>query len=187
MGATMAVTIVVGQHIGQERKWAAERAAYNGLKLSAGYMIFMGALFVFFPSMFLWIFQGEGIKPELFAEVARYTRRMLILVAILGAADAANMTFNSALKGAGDTVFCMWANVVIAWVIFIPPVFLCTVVWQTHVLWPWSWFALYVCLLGAVYWWRFEQGKWKNIDIREPVPILPPAVESTAEARVVET
>jgi MATE family multidrug resistance protein len=186
LGISMAVTIVVGQHIGQERKWAAERAAYTGAKLAAGYMFFMGMLFVLFPSVFLWIFQGKGIDPEMFQAVARYTRRMLVLVAILGVADAANMTFNGALKGAGDTLFSMWANVVIAWVVFIPPVYLCTVVLHTHVLWPWSWFVLYVVLLGAVYWWRFALGRWKEIDIREPVPVAPP-VETTGEARVVES
>lgn len=184
LGVAMATSIVVGQHMGRGKPDDAARSAYSGVRLAVGYMTVWGIIFVLLPRTLFAVFNGGGMTPEVFEEVVAYGRVLMIMVAILGVFDAPNTTFSGALKGAGDTWFAMWANVILAWVIFIPPVWYFTVVSPRSIYWAWSCLVFYVILLGGVYWWRFAHGRWRAIQLREaPVPATLP--ESSGEAVLV--
>jgi MATE family multidrug resistance protein len=150
LGLSIATGIVVGHHIGERRIAAAERTTYAGVKL-------------------VHIFQSNRIEPDVFADVIRHARILLALIAIMGILDALNTVFSGALKGAGDTWFCMWSNVVIAWVIFVPPLYLMVEVWRVAASYAYVWLLVYVLLLASVYTWRFRRGTWKTIEIKEHV------------------
>jgi MATE family multidrug resistance protein len=136
--------------------------------------------------LFISIFRGPGIAPEHFREVGAYARLLLKLIALATVFDAWNTTFSGALKGAGDTWFAMWANVVLAWCVFVPPVYVTTVVWPQPIVVPWAFLVLYVFLLGVVYWARFAGGHWQHIEIRERrVPAL--VSELSGEAALLDT
>lgn len=185
LGFSIATTILVGKHIGEERSDIAEKSAYKGTKLAAFYMVIMGVIFILFPYAFFALFKGEGIDAQMFEDVYRYGKPLLYMMVALGIFDAANVTFSAALKGAGDTMFTMWTNVVLAWIIFIPPVYLFTSVFNQTVYHAWACFLLYVFLLATVYCLRFRSGKWKGIQIRETT-VPSQVAEITAEARPVE-
>ncbi len=181
LGMSMATSILVGQHIGRGKPDDAARSAYSGVLLALGYMTFCGLIFVLLPRTLFTLFQGGGIAPDVFEHVVSYGRTLMIMVAILGVFDAPNTTFSGALKGSGDTWFAMWMNVLLAWVIFIPPVWYFTVVSPRGMYWAWSCLVLYVVLLGAVYWWRFARGRWRAIQIREqPAPAVVPDTSGEA-------
>jgi MATE family multidrug resistance protein len=186
LGLSIATSILVGQHIGESNRPAAEKSAYSGVKLAIAHMVFMGLIFIIFPQQLFGLFKSDRFPPELFVEVLTYGRYLLVMIAVLGIFDAVNVTFSGALKGAGDTLFPMWANVIIAWVLFIPPVYVVTVTLQASLYWAWLFFVVYVALLGLVFWWRFSRGAWKNIEIRETVaPVVLP--EMAEEARIIES
>jgi Na+-driven multidrug efflux pump len=63
----------------------------------------------------------------------------------------------------------MWSNVVIAWVIFVPPLYLMVEVWRVAASYAYVWLLVYVLLLASVYTWRFRRGTWKTIEIKEHV------------------
>jgi len=185
LGCSIATSIMVGQYIGRNDKRTAERAAYAGLRLTVGYMAFMGILFVAVPRLFFLCFKGEGIAPDTFEQVVAYGRILLAFLAVMGVLDAVNTTFSGALKGAGDTWFTMWAQVALAWGVFVPPVCLMLLVFKLGIFWAWAWLVVYVACLAAVFAWRFRRGAWKTIEIRETItPAVMP--ELAEEARPIE-
>jgi len=91
-----------------------------------------------------------------------------------------NIIFSGALKGAGDTRFAMWAAIIVAWVFFVPPVYLIIEVFEKGVLMAWGWATLYIILIGSVFCWRFRKGKWKEIDLlgrKEKTATIPPVID----------
>lgn len=185
LGFSIATTILVGKYIGQDRHDLAESIAYKGVSSAAVYMLLGGAFFVIFPRFFFTLFQGDGVGKDVFESVYAYGRPLLYMMVFLGVFDAVNVTMSAALKGAGDTVFTMWTNVLLAWGVFVPPVYIFTSLYPRSIYYSWACFMVYVFLLAAVYFIRFRGKKWQNIVIRETV--IPSQVsEIVAEARPVE-
>ena len=140
----------------------------------------MALLFVLFPEQLFSIFKSSEDRVEDFAIIIAYGRRILILVALYSVFDAMNIIFSGALKGAGDTRFAMWAAIIVAWVFFVPPVYLIIEVFEKGVLMAWGWASLYIILIGSVFCWRFRKGKWKEIDLlgrREKTATIPPVID----------
>ncbi|MBW1856507.1 MAG: MATE family efflux transporter [Deltaproteobacteria bacterium] len=207
IGISIATTTLVGQYIGKEDISSAEKSTYSSLKVALLYMggmallfvlfpeqlstysslkvalLYMGGmalLFVLFPEQLLSIFKSSEDRVEDFAIIIAYGRRILILVALYSVFDAMNIIFSGALKGAGDTRFAMWAAIIVAWVFFVPPVYLIIEVFEKGVLMAWGWATLYIILIGSVFCWRFRKGKWKEIDLlgrREKTATIPPVID----------
>lgn len=180
IGISIATTTLVGQYIGKEDTTSAEKSTYTSLKVAVLYMGGMALLFVLFPEQLLSIFKGSGEQKEDFALMIAYGRRILILVALYSIFDAMNIIFSGALKGAGDTRFTMWAAIIVAWVFFVPPVYVIIEILQKGVLMAWGWATLYIILIGSVFCWRFRRGKWKEIDLlgkKEKAATIPPVID----------
>ena len=180
IGISIATTTLVGQYIGREDISSAERSTYSSLKIAFLYMGSMGLLFILFPEQLLSIFKSRREGIENFAFIFAYGRRILVLVAIYSIFDAMNIIFSGALKGAGDTRFTMWAAVIVAWIFFVPPVYVIIEVLERGVLLAWGWAALYIILIGTIFCWRFRKGKWKEIDLmgrKESAATIPPKID----------
>jgi MATE family multidrug resistance protein len=79
--------------------------------------------------------------------------------------DATAMTIAEALRAAGDTAFTMWVRVVLAWVVFIPGVFVTIRVLGGGFLAAMLWVVVYLGLLAAILALRFRAGTWRRIDL----------------------
>ena len=79
--------------------------------------------------------------------------------------DTLFIIFSGALKGAGDTRFAMWVQTLLAWIFFIPPVYLIIEYLDLGLYAAWCWGLVYVILLGIVFWARFHSGYWKQIQM----------------------
>ena len=180
IGISIATTTLVGQYIGKEDIKSAEKSTYTSLKIAFLYMAGMGLMFILFPEQLLSIFKSEKGGIENFAVIVAYGRKILIMVALYSIFDAMNIIFAGALKGAGDTRFTMWAAVIVAWIFFVPPVYVIIEVLQKGVLMAWGWATLYIILIGSVFCWRFRKGKWKEIDLlgrKEKIATIPPVID----------
>ena len=180
IGISIATTTLVGQYIGKEDTSSAEKSTYSSLKVALLYMGGMALLFVLFPEQLLSIFKSSEERVEDFAVIIAYGRRILIMVALYSVFDAMNIIFSGALKGAGDTRFAMWASIIVAWIFFVPPVYLIIEVFEKGVLMAWGWATLYIILIGSVFCWRFRKGKWKEIDLlgrKEKTATIPPVID----------
>jgi MATE family multidrug resistance protein len=180
IGISIATTTLVGQYIGKRDLSAAEKSTYSSLKISLFYMGSMGVLFILFPEQLFSLFRSSQSETEQFLTMIAYGRRILLLIAFYGFFDAMNIIFSGALKGAGDTRFTMWAAVIVAWVFFVPPIYMIVEVFKQGVLLAWGWATIYIIVIGTVFCWRFRSGKWKEIDLlarKEATPSIPPVID----------
>lgn len=166
IGLGQAICILVGQRLGADRPDLAEKSVYTGLKWMFGYMSAVAAVYLMLPNLLLSIFEG-GRDAEDFAAVAAIVPGLLVCVAVYSLADAMNLTFSFALRGAGDTRFVTVITFCLAWPILILPTY--TVVQAGgNVYWTW-WFATaHVIAMSACFCLRFRVGKWKTMRVIEP-------------------
>jgi MATE family multidrug resistance protein len=165
MGLGQAICILVGQRLGGDRPDLAERSAYTGLKWAFGYMGTVAAIYLTLPGLLVSVFEGDR-NPAKFAAVAALVPGMLVCVAAFSVADAANLTFAFALRGAGDTRYVTVATFLLAWPVMVLPTFL-VVQSGGSVYWAW-WFATaHIFAMAACFYLRFRAGKWKAMRVIE--------------------
>ncbi len=166
MGLGQAVCILVGQRLGADRPDLAEKSTYTGLKWVFGYMSAVAAVYLLLPGVIVSVFEG-GRDPEDFAAVAAIVPGLLVCVAVYSLADAVNVTFAFALRGAGDTRFVTLATFCLAWPVMVIPTYL-VVRAGGSVYWAW-WFATaHIFAMAACFYLRFRTGKWKAMRVIEP-------------------
>lgn len=165
VGMSIATAILVGNYIGAKEIGVAEKSAYSALKLSLGYMAFMATLFVACPKLFLGLFRPASESPAAFSEIVTKGVVVLRMVAAYTLMDTLFIVFSGALRGAGDTRFAMWAQVILAWVMFVPPVYIIIEILGWGLFAAWGWGVVYVTVLGLVFLLRFRSGKWKDIEM----------------------
>jgi MATE family multidrug resistance protein len=165
MGLGMAISILVGQRLGENRPDLAEKSTYTGAKWSFGYMVLVAAAYVSIPSLLLSIFEGDK-DPEQFAAIAVVVRKLLICVAVYSLADAINVSLAFALRGAGDTKYVTVLTFVLAWPLMVIPTAV-TVSMGGSVYWCWVFATIHIIAMSVCFWFRFRSGKWKSMRVIE--------------------
>ncbi|MBX9622299.1 MAG: MATE family efflux transporter [Gemmataceae bacterium] len=166
MGLGQAICILVGQRLGENRPDVAERSAYTGLKWSFGYMCTVALVYLTLPGLLLAMFEGDS-DPEKFAAIAAIVPGLLVCVAIFSVADAVNLSFAFALRGAGDTRFVTAVTFALAWPLMVIPTFL-VVQFDGNVYWAWAFATAHIMAMSVCFWLRFRSGKWKSMRVIEP-------------------
>jgi MATE family multidrug resistance protein len=193
IGAGVATTALVGQYIGKKDYDTAEKCAYTAFISMEIYMLFFACLYFLFPDQFLSLFQSKDPNIEVpFAEIQLIGTRILLLVAIYQVGDAMIISFSSTLRGAGDTFFAMWANIIFGWGLFVPGTWFAIRVFDQGVVGAWIWGTIYIILLGSILFWRFRSGVWKTIQVIPPTtdqeipagPVAPADTPSSPESRM---
>jgi multidrug resistance protein, MATE family len=168
MGLGQAVSILVGQRLGENRPELAERSTWLGVRWAFLYMIIIAVLYLTIPHFLMAGFRppvGSSEAAE-FAEVEKIVPTLLICVALYSLADAVYVVFSFALRGAGDTRFVMWFTFALAWPIMILPTWYLV----THgysIYWPWAFATAYVFTMAICFWLRFRLGHWKSMRVIE--------------------
>jgi MATE family multidrug resistance protein len=165
MGLGQAVSILVGQRLGAERPDLAEKTTYVGLGWMFGYMALVAAAYLIFPHTLVALFES-GREPEKFAAVAAIVPSLLICVAVYSLADALNLTFAFALRGAGDTWFVSLLTFCLAWPIMVVPTIL-VVQLNASVYWAWGFATAHILAMAVCFFLRFRNGKWKTMRVIE--------------------
>ncbi|MDB5313019.1 MAG: family efflux transporter [Gemmataceae bacterium] len=166
MGMGQAVSILVGQRLGADRPDLAEKSTYTGLRWVFGYMCLVAATYLLVPGGLVAGFEPEN-DPEKFAAIAAVVPTLLVCVAIYSLADAVNVTFAFALRGAGDTRFVTWLTFALAWPVMVVPTYL-VVVNGGSLYWAWGFATAFIVTMAACFAWRFRSGKWKTMRVIEP-------------------
>ncbi|MCA1961427.1 MAG: MATE family efflux transporter [Desulfomonile sp.] len=165
VGMSIATATLVGKYIGRGRPSFAERSVYSALRLALAYMAMTAVLFVTVPEFFLEFFRGDGQTAAQFDLIVEKGTVILRLVAAYTIFDTLFIVFSGALRGAGDTRFAMWMQIVCAWVLFVPPVYIIIERLGLGLVAAWCWGLVYVIILGVVFWLRFRSGAWRRIDM----------------------
>ncbi len=165
VGVSIATATLVGEYIGRGQMDIAEKSVHTALKSAFMYTGVLAILFFAIPEQFIKVFTaGQGDQAN-FTEVVRTAINLLKIIAIYTIFDALYIIYSGALKGAGDTKFAMWAQVIVAWVLFVIPVYLIVVKFQLGLYPAWVAVLCYVILLGVVFWLRFRSGAWRRISL----------------------
>lgn len=165
MGLGQAVSILVGQRLGANRPDLAERSTYVGLRWMTGYMCLVALVYLMMPRTLVAVFEGDR-GEEHFAAVAQIVPNLLVCVALYSLADAVNLTFAFALRGAGDTRFVSLLTFALGWPIMVAPTAL--VVWTgASVYWAWGFATAYIFAMAVCFYLRFRSGKWKSMRVIE--------------------
>jgi len=171
MGLGQAVSILVGQRLGADRPDLAERSAATGLRWAFGYMSVVAAAYLLIPGVLVGVFEG-GRDPEGFAAVAALVPGLLACAAVYSLADAVNLTFSFALRGAGDTRFVSLLTFALAWPIMVVPTF-ALVRAGGPLSWAWGFATAYILAMAACFALRFRSGRWKGMRVIEAPPAVP--------------
>lgn len=186
-GISQAVTALVGRSVGENRPDLALRRAALGYWVSTTYMLLCGVGFAVFRYPLMRFFTDDLAVQEIGAT-------LLLFAAIYQLFDAANVIYNGALRGVGDTFVPACATAGLCWGI---NVFLGSVIVRVHPEWgvsgPWTACTIYGLILAVFAMCRFKYGPWRRklaagqskhdqIDGNLPVPAAAAGLGTASEA-----
>lgn len=164
LGMGIAVSALVGRYVGARKPESAERATWTAAGLSFGYMVACGLVYVLFPRALLAPYALRA-DPVEFAAIEEIAVVLLRFVALYSIFDVMNVIFSSAVKGAGDTRFPLYAATLAGLFVLVLPTWFVT----THLGGGWLaafWCATaYVAAVGIAMLVRFRAGKWKRMSV----------------------
>lgn len=166
-GLHIAVSVLVGERLGENRDELASRVAITALQIALAYMLLISLLYVLVPSLFLHGFFRHSDQPVADQEAVQAMATVLLqFVAAYNLLDATQMVFVGALKGAGDTRFLLYVSLVLSFLLAAFSL-LSVRVWQLNIFGCWT-LIVFWCLIAAVtYVLRFRQGKWRSMRVIE--------------------
>lgn len=169
IGFGIAVSVTVGHNIAEGKIELAEKSVYSGFHLTFIYMTSIALMYIFLPELFLFPF-ALNADPVQFNKISKLATVLLKFVAIYCIFDTLNITFASAIKGAGDTRFVMFVISIVTMIVLVIPSYLTIVVFNMGIFAGWSCATVYIIALGLVFFLRFRGGKWKSMRVIEETP-----------------
>ena len=185
IGLGIAISILVGQYLGDGKPDRAEYSVFSGFHIALLYMTVIATLYVFVPGVFLAPFASQA-DPESFAAIREITVVLLRFVAFYSVFDALNIVFSYAIKGAGDTRFIMKVIIFDSLLVQVIPCYIFMSVLGYGIYSGWAFTSAFISILGIVFAWRFMGGKWKTMRVIENVPPIVPTVFPEAPVTEIE-
>lgn len=161
-GLASAGAVLVGQAIGRGAPGESGRILRLTASVAIAWQGTVGLAYLAFPGLLIAAFEPAG------GEMIRIGAGMLALSAAWQAFDAIGLTVGEALRAAGDTAWCMWARLLVAWVLFLPAAWLLVDRLRGGALAAILCIVGYVALLALGFTWRFRSGAWRRIRLVEP-------------------
>ena len=160
-GISTAITALVGRYIGRGEPDVAVQRANLGFGITAVYMVTCGLFF----------FLGRNVLMHLFTndpQVLRIGATLLIFAAVYQFFDALYITYNGALRGAGDTLVPAIATAVLCWGITVIGGYIVARVFPGFgPVGPWIAATVYGIILGLFIYLRFRRGAWRRIHLEQ--------------------
>jgi MATE family multidrug resistance protein len=167
MGASQAVSILVGQELGRDRPDRAAKAVWGSIHLLLIFTFCLDLAFLFFPETILGLFIAPENDPKTAGELLANGKMLLRIIAIYLMMDALYMAFSGALRGAGDTRFLMICAGFCYFCCLVAPAWIAVVWWPKTLFSACLWLVVLVAALFACAAWRYRQGRWRRMLIIE--------------------
>lgn len=165
MGFVLGTSTLVGQALGRNRPDEAVAAARATMVIVASYISVLVLLYVFLPQPLLELFRPRDFSPEDFAAIKGIGVVVLRFVAAYLLFDGLYMISTAVLKGAGDTKFIMWSIGLLSFFGMVMPLYIGIEVFGMGLYYAWGCTVFFLCQLAALTFWRFSQGKWKDMRV----------------------
>ncbi len=164
IGLSFAATAIIGQRVGAKDYAGAEASTYLTLKLAYLYAGVMMCLFLFATRPLISVFTAELAAAE--ERIVPLAMVLLRLAALYTLADATQLVFAGALRGAGDTRFVMLLSVIMHWIFTMASFYLIKIAEASPVQ-VWFFFIAFVLTIGGAMFLRFRGGRWRSIRLIE--------------------
>ena len=168
VGLGTAIMTLVGRRVGEGRAELAVRTTWMAFGISSVYMLSFATAYVFFPHVLMAPYQAYG-SPEDFSRIRDLVIVLLRLAAVFSFFDAMLIVFSSAIQGAGDTRFSLIFTAVASLLVMVIPIWLILDVYEGGVVACWWVCTVFLTLLGIGFLLRFLGGKWKSMQVIEPL------------------
>lgn len=170
-GIASAGAILVGQAIGARHHDDVDAIVWRTATLTSMWMGMVALVYLAMPDRVMGLFESDEVPTAALVELGA---GLLAVSTAWQLFDAIQMTLSETLRAAGDTVWCMWARIILAWAVFLPAAAL--VVWYRGggpVAAVWC-LVVYMAVLAAMLVWRYRTGAWRSIDLtgRDEPPVL---------------
>ena len=159
MGVGQALTALVGRSIGARLPDRAMRETRMALIVTLAYMGTLSTLYTLFGG---WLIARFNADPE----VVRIGRTIMYCAACFQLFDAIAITYNSALRGAGDTFVPSLFFIISNWLIIVGGGSLMVRFYPSlGSLGPWLAASLLITIAGVFHLWRWRSLAWMRIDL----------------------
>lgn len=166
IGFGTAVMTLVGKRIGEGRPQLAVRTTWIAWGLASAYTAAWAAVLIFAPDIVLAPYASRS-NPMEFAEIRPIVLTLLQFVAAYSLFDATNIVFSSAIRGAGDTRFCLLFTFFSSLLVMVVPAYFALRVFDAGLYVAWACVLFYIALLALGFLWRFQAGAWKRMSVIE--------------------
>jgi Na+-driven multidrug efflux pump len=159
VGLMGAAAAVAGQNLGAKQPERADGAVHVAARFAGSGAAVIGLLFLLVPGPLLGIF---GMDEPVVVEIGIQLLRVLSVSGIL---IAVALAYTGGLQGTGDTKSPLYISIISQIII---PLGICLVIQQTGTLDPIDvWLAILAghATRAALSMWRFNQGKWRQIEV----------------------
>lgn len=164
-GVASAGAILVGEQIGRRAHDGVWPTVRMTALTAAAWMSFVSLWYLVAPAGIVRLFQPRDATGDGLVEVGA---SMLMLSVGWQLFDAAASTLSETLRAAGDTLFCMLARVVLAWVLFVPLMLFYSHAGGGGATSMMLCLTAYIAALALTFSARFASGRWRRIDLTGP-------------------
>jgi MATE family multidrug resistance protein len=163
LGLAQAVSIRVGQLLGDKKGDEASGICWSGLQLALAYIVLVASSFLLFPSFYLGWFENKQ-DPLIWGQVSQIVPILLMYVAFFTCFDCVNFVCSFTLKGAGDTRFVSLVALSLPWPLMVLPTWL-----VRHedgaIYWAWGFASIFSVTQAIIFFRRFWVGKWQTMSV----------------------
>jgi len=163
-GISSAGAILVGQAIGAGGHDLVPTIVARTARITVTWQGLVGLVYVTFPTPLMMIFAADAGAGEASA-VAATGAVLLAISAAWQVFDALAMALGEALRAAGDTAWCLFARISLAWLVWLPLAYLVVRVAGGEAAAATWVMVVYFIALVIVLGWRFRGGAWRRIDL----------------------
>lgn len=162
-GISSSGAILAGQAIGADRHDHVPIILRRTIGVAMIWQGTIGLLYIAIPAILMsWFAPHDAVGTRELVEIGAV---MLAISAAWQLFDAVGMAVSETLRAAGDTAWCLYARLVIAWVIFVPGSTLHIMVFGGGHISAMIWLVVYLAVLAVAFVWRFRSGRWRDIDL----------------------
>jgi len=161
-GLASSGAILAGQAIGAGDKDAVPGIVKMTAAVNLCWMGIIGCFYMAIPGVLMGWFARDN---DASADLLELGTVMLAVSAAWQLFDAVAMTLSETLRAAGDTTWCMWARLIVGWVVFTPAAAVALLVLDGGHVAAMLCLVGYLGLLAVLFVWRFSAGAWRDIDL----------------------
>ena len=165
VGFGIGLSVLVGQALGRDNPQEAERATSSTLHVTFIYITPVVLIFLLAPEWLMNLFRSRGTAQSDYESILKIGLVLLRFVALYSLFDVFFVVYSSAIKGAGDTHFVMWAIGILSLGIMVIPVYILVIYLGSGIYLTWVALTAYICVAGIVFRRRYSKGKWKEMRV----------------------